>query len=184
MPKLGIISSGKVWIGKIAGRVRSCRLCSLSKPAQNTQLGLLASEVAERTMDKGFIDYVGPFPRSKRGNSMLLVCVDAFSKFVWLLPLGKATAHSTIQALKTSIFQHFGFPKITVSDNGSQFTSHMFKRMCFGHGIHHVTTSPYYPQPSHAERLNRNLRSALIAFHAHLQTTCDENLRWLQLSFN
>lgn len=187
MKTIAKIRTHFIWKGmdrEIAGRVRSCNLCSLSKPAQNSQLGLLASEVADRPMDKCFIDYVGPFPRSKHGNSMLLVCVDAFSKFVWLLPLRRATAHSTIQVLKTSIFQHFGFPRIIVSDNGSQFTSNIFKRMCFGHGIRHVTTSPYYPQPSHAERFNRNLRSALIAFHAEKQNTWDENLRWLQLSFN
>ncbi|XP_054262903.1 uncharacterized protein LOC128986520 [Macrosteles quadrilineatus] len=56
--------------------------------------------------------------------------------------------------------------------------------MCFGHGIRHVTTSPYYPQPSHAERFNRNLRSALIAFHADKQTTWDQELPWLQFAFN
>lgn len=184
---IGKIRQHFIWKGmdrEIAGRVRTCRLCALSKPAQNTQLGLLASEVAHQTMEKVFIDFVGPFPRSKQGNTMLLVCVDSFSKFVWMLPLRRATANTAVQALKSAIFQHFGFPKILVSDNGSQFTSHIFRRMCFGHGIRHVTTSPYYPQPSHAERFNRNLRSSLIAFHAQQQNTWDENLRWLQLSFN
>lgn len=176
-----------IWKGMdrdIAGRVRACHLCSLSKPAQNTRLGLLASELAERTMEKVFIDYVGKFPRSKSGNTMLLVCVDAFSKFVWLLPLRQATSKSTIKVLQTSLFQHFGVPSTIVSDNGSQFTSHEFRSMCFSHGIKHVTTSPYYPQPSHAERFNRNLRSALIAFHATHQDTWDQNLKWLQLAFN
>jgi len=176
-----------IWKGMdrdIAARVRSCRTCSLSKPAQNTKYGLLSSEVAERPLEKVFIDYVGPFPRSKSGNKFLLVCVDAFSKFCWLFPLRSATAQLTVQVLRTHFFQHFGIPATIVSDNGSQFTSHIFKRMCFGHGIRHVTTSPYYPQPSHAERFNRNLRSALIAFHADRQTTWDQELPWIQFAFN
>lgn len=176
-----------IWKGMdrdIANRVRACRLCSLSKPAQNTHLGFLASEVAQRPLEKVFIDFVGNFPRSKDGNTMLLVAVDAFSKFVWLLPLRRATARLTNKALQAHIFQHFGPPAVIVSDNGSQFTSHEFRHLCFSHGIKHVTTSPYYPQPSHAERFNRNLRSALIAYHAQDQTSWDKNLKWLQMAFN
>ncbi len=176
-----------IWRGMdrdIANRVRSCETCSLSKPARNTKLGLLSSEVAEKPLEKLFIDYVGPFPRSKTGNKFLLVCVDAFSKFVWLLPLRNATAQLTVQKLKTHVFQHFGVPGTIVSDNGTQFVSHIFKKMCFGNGIHHVTTSPYYPQPSHAERFNRNLRSALIAYHAEKHTTWDQELPWIQFAFN
>ncbi|MDR0585899.1 MAG: hypothetical protein LBG26_01535 [Treponema sp.] len=44
----------------------------------------------------------------------------------------------------------------------------------------HVTTKPYYPQPSHAERFNRNLRPALIAYHHQNHSRWDENLSWLQ----
>ena len=43
-----------------------------------------------------------------------------------------------------------------------------------------------YPErhTSHAERFNRNLRSALIAYHAQQQNTWDESLKWLQMAFN
>ncbi|XP_046685547.1 uncharacterized protein LOC124371256 [Homalodisca vitripennis] len=109
---------------------------------------------------------------------------DAFSKFVWLFRLRSATAQLTTKVLRTNLFQHFGIPATIVSDNGTQFLSNEFKRMCFGHGIRHVTTSPYYPQPSHAERFNRNLRSALIAFHAKNHETWDQELPWIQFAFN
>ena len=121
-----------IWKGMdrdIATRVKNCHLCGLSKPAQNTKLGLLSSEVASRPTEKLFIDYVGPFPRSKSGNAYLLVCVDAFPKFAWLLPLWQATARLTINALQNHVFQHFGLPTIIVSDNGPQFISNEFRRM-------------------------------------------------------
>lgn len=168
----------------IAGRVRNCVLCGLSKPAQNTKVGFLASEVASRPMEKVFIDYVGPLPRTRDGNTMLLVAIDAFTKFTWLFPLRRATATLTIKVLQNRLFQHFGVPGIVVTDNGSQWRARDFHRMCFGAGIQHVTTSPYYPQPSHAERFNRNLKAALIAFHANKQDKWDENLKWLQMAFN
>jgi hypothetical protein len=56
----------------IRTRVRACRTCALSKPAQNSRLGLLASEVAQRPMQI-FIDYVEKFPHSKAGNTAILV---------------------------------------------------------------------------------------------------------------
>lgn len=56
--------------------------------------------------------------------------------------------------------------------------------ICFKYGIKHATTFPYHPQPSHAERFNRNLRSALIAYHAEEQNKWDQNLQWLQMAFN
>jgi hypothetical protein len=55
---------------------------------------------------------------------------------------------------------------------------------CFSLGIQHITTTPYYPSPSHAERFNRNLRAALTAHHADSQTKWDEDLPWLQVAFN
>jgi transposase InsO family protein len=108
-------------------------------------------------MQKIFIDFVGKFPRSKGGNTVILVCVDAFTKFVWMTPLRQATTAAAIKALKTTIFSSFSVPEILVSDNAQCFVAREFKQFCFDLGIRHVTTSPYYPQPSHAERFNRNL---------------------------
>jgi hypothetical protein len=51
---------------KIRSRVRACHMCALSKPAQNSRLWLLVPEVAQRPMQKIFIDYVGKLPRTRR----------------------------------------------------------------------------------------------------------------------
>jgi hypothetical protein len=58
-----------------------------------------------------FIDYFGKFPRSKAGNTAILVCVDAFSKFVWMIPVRQATTRATIKALKERIFSSFFVPE-------------------------------------------------------------------------
>ena len=144
----------------------------------------MPSEVAQRPMQKIFIDYVGKLPRSKAGNTALVVCVDAFSKFVWLIPVRETMTKATIKALKEKIFCSFSVPELLVSDNVQCFTSQEFRHFLFWVGIIHVTTSPYYPQPSHEERFNRNLRNSLIAYHSEAHNTWDQNLTWLQLSFN
>ena len=175
-----------IWKGMdadIRTRVRACAICAMSKPAQKSHYGLLSSSVASRPMEKIFIDFKGRLPRTSAGHAYILVCVDAFSKFVWLFPLREATTASTIKCLK-SIFASFGVPKVLVSDNAKQFTSNVFSRFCFDSSIQHVTTVPYYPNPSQAERVNRNLRSALIAYHSERHTSWDTKLHWLQHAFN
>ena len=168
----------------IHSRVRACQTCALSKPAQKSHWGLLASDVAQRLTQKIFIDYVVKTPRSKASNMAILICVDAVSKFVWLVLVKEAMTRTTIKALNGSIFSSFSVPEVLVSDNTPCFTSSEFRQFCFGLGIKHVTTSPYYPQPSHAERFNKNLRTALIVYHSESHTTWDQNLTWLQLAFN
>jgi hypothetical protein len=78
------IRSQFIWKGmdkEVRSRVRACHICALSKPEQLSRFGLSASEVAQRPMQKIFIDYVGKLPCSKAGNTAILICVDAFSKF-------------------------------------------------------------------------------------------------------
>jgi hypothetical protein len=71
---------------------------------------------------------------------------------------------------------------ILVSDNVAQFTSSNFRQMCFAVGIRYMTPNTYYPQPSHAERLNKNLGSTLIACYRQDHSCWDEHLAWLEVS--
>jgi hypothetical protein len=88
---------------EVRDKVRQCHTCSLSKPAQNTRFGLLSSDVAQRPLQKLFIDFVGKFPRSKPGNTGILVCVDAFSKFIWMIPVREGTTRATVKAHVTML---------------------------------------------------------------------------------
>lgn len=160
-----------------------CEACKTAKPNPNTRRGLLCSSREDSPMDKIFIDYVGPLPRTRDGYRYVLVAVDAFSRFVWLIPSCSVTSATTIRHL-TSIFASFGPPKVLVSDNAAAFLSGQFKKFCFDHSIKQVTTIPYYPNPSFAERVNRNLKSALIIYHSKSQSSWDKTVRWLALAFN
>lgn len=101
---IGKIRQNFIWKGmdrNIVGRVRSCQLCALSKPAQNSQLSFLASEVAHHTKEKVFIDFVGLFERSKQGTACMRrlffkVCLEAATSQIYC-------ANTTVQAIS----QHF-----------------------------------------------------------------------------
>jgi hypothetical protein len=78
----------------------------------------------------------------------------------------------------------YGAPVSVMTDNAKVFRSKLVKDMCFRWEVHHITTTPYYPQGSLAECVNRNLKSALKLFHQDSQDTWDRNFPWLSIAFN
>lgn len=167
----------------VCRRIKNCEICALSKPAQQTHWGKMASQVTTKPMEKFYVDYVGQLVRSKSGFAFILVVMDAFTRFIWLQPVRQATARNSIQELK-KIFQCNSFPKLVVTDNAKCFDCEEFKSYLASVGIQRIPTSPFYPAANAVERVNRNLKNALIAYHSKNQTSWDENLNWIQLSLN
>jgi hypothetical protein len=135
-------------------------------------------------MERLFIDFVGPLVRTQRGNIAILVIVDGVSKFVTFCPVRKISAQVVLDCLERVYFPAYGTPDSIVTDNAKVFRGKQFRDLCFRWGIEHITTTPYYPQASLAERVNRNLKSALKIFHHESQTAWDVNLPWLSVAFN
>jgi hypothetical protein len=70
-----------------------------------------------------------------------------------------------LDCLERGLFPAYGTPKYVVTDNAKVFCCKNFKDLCFRWGVKHLTTTPYYPQASLAERINSNLKAALKIFH-------------------
>lgn len=168
----------------ITKMVRACPLCQLSKPAQNTKIGKLSSEIATRPFEKIYIDHTGPYPTSKKGNKYLLTIVDSFSKYTVFIPARNTTAKTTVRLLKSALFAYFGFPKFIVTDNVPGFKSKEMTQMCLEFGITQITTTPYFPQANLVERVNRNIKTALRIYHAENHTDWDSLIHFFQISFN
>ena len=65
-------------------------------------------------------DFAGPFL-----GQMFLIVVDAYSKWLEVVPMSSATTNTTIERLR-NIFATHGLPRVLVTDNGAQFTSSEF----------------------------------------------------------
>jgi transposase InsO family protein len=169
---------------EIFAYVRKCELCQRAKPAQNTRVGLHSADPSSRPMERLFIDFVGPLVRTKRGNMAILVILDGFSKFGTFCPVRKISAQVVTDCLERTFFPAYSTPNSIVTDNARVFCGKQFRDLCFRWGIDHITTTPYYPQSSLAERANRNLKSALKVFHHESQMTWDVDLPWLGIAFN
>ena len=81
------------------------------------------------------MDYASPFK-----GEMLLVVVDAFSKWSEVAIMKQTTSTLTIRKLREIFTQHW-LPDMLVSDNGTNFTSEQFAELLKSNGIIHVKTA-------------------------------------------
>jgi len=68
------------------------------------------------------IDYMGPFPPSKKCE-YILVAVDYVSKWVEALPCKHADNVSSKRMFEEIIFPRFGVPRVVISDGGAHTSS-------------------------------------------------------------
>lgn len=149
----------------VASYIRKCQACIKSKPEQRTKAGEMGghSQISA-PWEVISIDLVGPLPRSSKGYNHILVVVDLFSKFSLCFPLRKATASKVVEHLENDVFLLFGVPRKIVSDNGVQFRSKEYRRLLNQYQISSAFVSFYHPQSNPTERVNRVIKTMLIAY--------------------
>jgi len=101
--------------------------------------------------------------------AVLLVFFDAFSKWVELVPLRKATSAYLEKSFRERILNHFGVPRVFVCDNGTQFTIRSFKafRKQDGMEIQYTIT----PQQNPTERANITINTIVAQYIEEKHTT-------------
>ncbi|XP_068205297.1 uncharacterized protein [Palaemon carinicauda] len=122
------------------------------------------------------VDYVGPLPRSKRGNRFLLTMIDRFTRYLEAVPTRCANASHAVRGL-TQFFCRFGFPATVQSDKGSHFMAREFKAAMEYHGVHHQTSTAYHPESQGlVERSHQTLKTVLTKLGEAGSSDWEENL--------
>lgn len=168
----------------VAKYIGQCKACLEHKIPQLKPAGAMYTTQAERPWEVVTVDFVGPFPRSVKGHKNLLVIQDKFTKWVECVAVGDATAAVLKKAFRERILCRFGWFKILISDNGSQFLSNLFKKFLEENGIRHQLTPPYSPQCNSTERVNRVLKTMIKQYIKNDHRRWDENLPELQFAIN
>ena len=75
------------------------------------------------------LDFAGPLTETPRGNKVILVVVDAFTKYIEAVPLKDQTARTTAEALEQTMLR-IGPPQTIITDQGTNFESELFKELC------------------------------------------------------
>lgn len=93
----------------------------------------------ERPWSRLHVDFGGPF----KGHYFLVI-VDAYSKWVEVIPVTSPSSDATISCLR-AVFATHGIPDIIVSDNGTAFTSATFQQFLQRNQIRGIRVPPYHP---------------------------------------
>lgn len=166
--------------------VQSCLECAHSKIPTGKKSGKLHSiEKVEEPFHTVHIDHLGPFVRSKHKNAYLLLIVDAFTKFVIIVPVKSTKSVHSIRAIK-NYFHTFSVPKRIISDRGTSFTSKSFQDYLSSLGIKHVMNAVATPRANgQVERYNRTVLTALTATNYDKpENEWDEHISEIQWGLN
>lgn len=157
--------------------VAACSLCKETKATNQTLRPLMGnSNIAERPFQHIYADLLGPYPRSKSGNTIILIVLDQLTKFVWLKPLRRATTNAIVTYIESDIFHFVGAPETILTDNGVQFVSNEFKSLLSRYGVRQINTGSHAPQANASERVNRSILAAIRTYLESDQTHWDANI--------
>ncbi len=162
-----LMTARVVWRGMssdIAAWVRDCQDCGRSKVTRQPAVAPAAIPVPDRRFSHVHIDLVGPLPTSAEGFQYLLTMVDRSTRWLEAVPLRSMDVAACADAFVHSWIARFGVPAVLTSDQGAQFTSAVWARLCAALGVQHNTTTAYHPQSNGmVERSHRQLKDALRA---------------------
>lgn len=82
---------------------------------------------SEEPNDLITVDFCGPLPMACGGIQYTFITLEAFTKYVNLYPMKKATVGISLKKIFDILISKFEKPKRILSDHGSQFTSALWK---------------------------------------------------------
>lgn len=143
--------------------VGACHVCACTKPLNSRPNDPMQPRTPRQPWEVISVDLMGPYPRTGKGKSYILVATDCFSRWTEAYPLGTATSKTIIETLEREFFTRFGYPRVCLSDNGPQFVSNEMLNALERWGTQGWTTPIYHPRANPVERRNQELKKGLRA---------------------
>ncbi|XP_060114727.1 uncharacterized protein K02A2.6-like, partial [Heteronotia binoei] len=159
MVRMKALARSYVWWpgmdGEIEDWVRRCSACQESRP-DPPSAPATRWETTRKPWSRLHIDFAGPFQ-----GQIFLIIVDAYTKWLEVLPVASTSSAAAIRALRRVLCTH-GIPDTLVSDNGAAFTSGEFQAFLQRYLIRHIRSAPFHPATNgQAERMVRTTKEAL-----------------------
>ncbi|GIL64966.1 hypothetical protein Vafri_18821 [Volvox africanus] len=166
---LGLLQTGFWWPGMsrdVATVVGACKLCDQVNAVGNVKPEELQPLPIKGPFYHWGCDLAGPFPTTKRGNTMVVVCVEHFTKHMELAALPSKHSEQTARVLLKRVLTRFSAPAEIVTDRGQEWGG-TFDALCEQSLVDHRRTSPNHPQADGAaERIIQVLKRSLCKFCA------------------
>nr|AAL69435.1 Putative polyprotein [Oryza sativa]AAN04915.1 Putative polyprotein [Oryza sativa Japonica Group]AAP52154.1 retrotransposon protein, putative, Ty3-gypsy subclass [Oryza sativa Japonica Group] len=143
-------------------------------------------QVPEWKWDEIGMDFITGLPKTQGGYDSMWVVVDRLTKVARFIPMKTTYGGNKLAELYFArIVSLHGVPKKIVSDQGSQFTSHFWKKLQEELGTRLNFSTAYHPQTDgQTERLNQILEDMLHACVLDFGKTWGKSLPYAEFSYN
>ena len=140
----------------IKNTVEACEPCQLLQPSQQRE-SLQCDDHPTRPFKSVSADFF-----QVAGKSFLVIA-DKLSGWPVIVPCGKDTTSTRMTRMFCCYFREVGVSLRLRTDGGPSFTSADFRNFTERWGVHHVVTSPHYPQSNgHAEAAVKAAKHLII----------------------
>ena len=126
--------------------VKDCQACSRAKVTKQPAAAVQPIPVPQQRFSHIHVDIVGALPVSREGFRYLFTFIDRSSRMLEAVPLANIETETCRDALINQWVACFSVSAHLMSDQGAQFTSALWVRLCDIIGTHHNTTTAYHPQ--------------------------------------
>ena len=87
----------------------------------------LQPQVTFKPFDKWDMDFIGPIDPPSKQKQYIIVCTKYLTKWVEAKAIKVEREEKVAEFLRENVFYKFGYPRELITDQGSQFTSHMIE---------------------------------------------------------
>ena len=144
---------------------RECVVCQKTKTSPHFKAHSLQPwPVPKQHGERCHLDLCGPILGSDNQPKYILVCTDAFSKWVELSIIPNKSAITVARAFFSSWLVRHSAPKLLISDAGPEFVNKIFEELSTSYGIQRETSAAmHHLTNGQVERYNRTLHSFITA---------------------
>lgn len=168
----------KGMVRDISKYIKNCPSCQKNKSGRMHIMPMVMPNSASVPFEKVYLDIVGPLEETINGEKYILTFEDDLSRFTDCYAINDMEANTVAKFFFDQIISRYGIPKLVVTDQGSNFMSDVFKRLCKLLKLKKVQTTAYHPQANGAlERSHKSLVEYLRNFVDKNPRTWNEHLR-------
>ncbi len=154
----------------IEKQVSCCLSCAQTKSTTTT------APILEYPLPAGPFDVVGldrlQLPRNSRGSGYILVCVNHFSRIVFLASLRDKSAATVAHALVSHLICPYTTPRVFLTDNGTYFKNQALADICVEYGVKQTFITAHHTASNGlVERTNRKIVEILRLLSGRLHET-------------
>ncbi|KAG4040527.1 hypothetical protein PC123_g23939 [Phytophthora cactorum] len=166
--------------------VRSCPDCSTSKSRPQLRGYSPGNILAERPFQIVSMDFVIPLPKSRRGNTALLLFQCAFIRYVIAKAMAATSALKVAHAFEECVYRRFGAPSMIRHDRDPRFMSEVFQAFADMIQSRSRATLSYRPQSNGQQE--RSVKTVMTSVRVYvedpLQQDWDELVERLIFAIN